>query len=154
MTTYIALEDGRVLGTSNGVFDAILEAAVEHMVGSGDRLDGLREWLLKQRCEVQGPGVGYLDLRELPPRAASELKTACIAAHGAMKNRESPAGWLPDLTLLLEMWSSLERGEPPEALTSPNWEILPFSGMGKIPAGERDENRSLARSSAARLRAP
>lgn len=70
MSTYITLEDGRVLATSNGVFDAIIERAATELERRGDSLDGLVEWLLEQRCEVQGPGVGYLDLRELSPMAA------------------------------------------------------------------------------------
>jgi hypothetical protein len=73
MTTHITLEDGRIFGTSNGVFDALLECAAKELESRPDTVNGLREWLLDQRCEVQGPGVGYLDLRELAPRASAQL---------------------------------------------------------------------------------
>src|SRR6266446_10320091 len=94
MATNITLEDGRILGTSNGVFDALLERAAKELESRTDAVDGLREWLLDQRCEVRGPGVGYLDLRELSPRASSQFKSACISAYDAMRLESSPALWL------------------------------------------------------------
>jgi hypothetical protein len=120
MVTHITLEDGRVLGTSNGVFDCLLELAAKELGRRTDAVDGLQEWLLDQRCEVCGPGVGYLDLRELSPRASSQFKGACISAYYAMRLEIRPVIWLDQLSLLVNMWISIEEGEPPEALTSPH----------------------------------
>src|SRR5262245_64161579 len=106
MTTYITLEDGRILGTSNGVFDALLECAAKELERRTDVVDGLREWLLHQRCEVKGPGVGYLDLRELSPRASSQFKSACISAYDSMRLESSSVLWLDQLSLLINMWIS------------------------------------------------
>ena len=65
MTTHITLQDGRILGTSNWAFDALLECAAKELERRKDTVGGLPEWLLDQRCIVRGPGIGYLDLREL-----------------------------------------------------------------------------------------
>jgi hypothetical protein len=104
MTTLIVLEDGRILGTSNWAFDAILECAAKQLESRSDTVDGLPEWLLDQRCVVQGPGIGYLDLRELPPRASSQFKSACISAYDAMRHDSSPVLWLDLFSLLINMW--------------------------------------------------
>jgi hypothetical protein len=136
MVTHITLEDGRVLGTSNGRFDALLERVVKELESRTDAVDGLREWLLDQRCEVRGPGVGYLDLRELSPRASSQFKSACISAYDAMRLESCPVLWLDQLSLSIDMWISIEKGEPPEALTSPHWLIAPFSGDHRGPGWE------------------
>ena len=136
MTTHITLEDGRILGTSNGVFDALLECVARELAGRTDAVDGLREWLLDQRCEVRGPGIGYLDLRELSPRASSQFESACISAYDAMRLESSPVLWLDQLSLLINMWASMERGEPPEALTSPHWLIAPPNGDRRGPGWE------------------
>ena len=136
MATNITLEDGRILGTSNGVFDALLERAAKELESRTDAVDGLREWLLDQRCEVRGPGVGYLDLRELSPRASSQFKSACISAYDAMRLDSNPVLWLDLFSLLINMWVSMEKGEPPEALTDPHWLITPWSGKRRGPGWE------------------
>jgi hypothetical protein len=136
MVTHITLEDGRILGTSNGVFDCLLERAAKELGHQTDAVDGLQEWLLDQRCEVRGPGVGYLDLRELSPQASSQFKSACISAYNAMRLESSPVIWLDQLSLLMNMWISIEKGEPPEALTSPHWLIAPWSGDRRGPGWE------------------
>jgi hypothetical protein len=133
MTTHITLEDGRVLGTSNWMFDAILECAAKELERHDDPVDGLREWLLDQKCEVQGPGVGYLDLRELCPLASSQFKAACLSAYEAMKAKAFSEPVMEQLSLLINMWRSIEKGEPPEALTSPHWRIGPSRGERRGP---------------------
>jgi hypothetical protein len=136
MTTCITLEDGRILGTSNFVFDDILERAAKELESRTDAVDGLREWLLDQRCNVRGPGVGYLNLRELSPRASSQFKSACISAYDAMRLESSPVPWLDQFAFLINMWISMEKGEPPEALTSPHWLMSPCSGDRLGPGWE------------------
>ena len=136
MTTRITLQDGRILGTSNWAFDALLECAAKELERRKDTVDGLPEWLLDQRCIERGPGVGYLDLRELSPRASSQFKSACISAYDAMRLESSPALWLDQLSLLIGMWISIKKGEPPEALTSPHWLIAPWSGDRRGPGWE------------------
>jgi hypothetical protein len=133
MTTHITLEDGRVLGTSNSRFDAILESAAKELERRNDSVDGLREWLLDRRCEVQGPGVGYLDLRELSPVASSQFKGACLSAYDAMKAQTASKPLIEELSLLIDMWKSMEKGEPPEALTSPHYLIAPCGGERRGP---------------------
>jgi len=136
MTTHITLEDGRIFGTSNGVFDAILECAAKELESHPDAVDGFREWLLDQRCEVRGPGVGYLDLRELAARASAQFKSACISAYPKMRHASSRVLWVDQFSLLINMWTSIEKGEPPEALTSPHWLITPWNGDRRGPGWE------------------
>jgi hypothetical protein len=137
MTTRITLQDGRILGTSNWAFDALLECAAKELERRKDTVDGLPEWLLDQRCIVRGPGIGYLDLRELSPRASSQFKSACISAYDAeVRLDSSPGLWLDLFSLLINMWVSMERGEPPEALTDPHWLIHPWSGKRRGPGWE------------------
>jgi hypothetical protein len=133
MSTYLTLEDGRILGTSNGTFDAIVELATSELKRRPDSLPGLAEWLLEQRCEVQGPGVGYLDLRELSPRAAREFKAAFETAYDIADLTDIPDALRAQFTLLREMWDSIARGEPPEALTSPHWSRTVASGKCRGP---------------------
>lgn len=135
MSTYITLEDGRVWGTTNGLFDTVLEAAAAEIAVRPDSLEGLAEWLLEQRCEVLGPGVGYLDLRELSPRARVEFTQAFTLAYEKLSRGVAPVALehvtalgLEHLAVLMSMWASIARGEPPEALTSPYWIIHPYGG--------------------------
>ena len=132
MSTYIRLEDGRVWGTTNGLFDAVLEAAAAEIARRADSLDGLAEWLLAQRCEVLGAGVGHLDLREMSPRACVEFKRAVISAREVL-SRDLTAVGLEHLSVLMRMWDSIAQGEPPEALTSAHWRIVPHKGTRRGP---------------------
>ena len=109
MTTRITLEDGRILGTSNWAFDALLERAAKELERRDETADGLSEWLLDQRCVVRGPGIGYLDLRKLSPRASSQFKCACISAYGVMRIDSRPVPWLDLFSLLINMWVSMKR---------------------------------------------
>ena len=123
MSTHIVLEDGRVLPVKDGGFDMILEHAAEQLQKRGDS-SGFGEWLLEQRCEVQGVGVGYLDVRELVPVAAAQFRQACTSAHTHLLNSPSELGWFSSLELLMRMWQSIDAGEPPEALTSPYHSVV------------------------------
>ena len=137
MTTHITLEDGRILGTTNGVFDAIMERAAAEIADSTESGHELHKWLLGQRCEILGPGVGYLDLRELSPRARSMFRSACVSALYAEKAAPLTKPWLVEaLVRLKEMWSSINRGDPPESLTDPNWGIAPPTDVRSGPGWE------------------
>lgn len=133
MSTHITLDDGRVLLTSNGAFGAILELAATELDRRPHSLAGFSDWLLDQRCEVKGPGVGYLDLRELAPRAAREFREAFAAGHQAGDFTATPKLLRAEFSQLLAMWESIARGEPPEALTSPHSLIAPPSGSRRGP---------------------
>lgn len=126
MTTHITLEDGRGAWLSDGAFDGILEAAADELARSSETLDGLEEWLLDQRCSAQGFGVGYLDLRELSPRASSEFRFACLEALAAVERNGSSPDWLHRrLAEFAAMWESIERGDPPESPTQAGWVFGP-----------------------------
>ena len=125
MSTHIALEDGRVLGVTNGTLDVFLELVADHLKRQPQSLTGLAEWLLDQRCEVQGPGIGYLDLRELCPGARVQIRDAFLTAHAAFLAVASTELLRSQFATLAAMWHSIARGEPPEALTSTFWLMSP-----------------------------
>jgi hypothetical protein len=133
MSTHLTLEDGRVLGTSNGAFDAILELIAAELADGRETLPGLVDWLLDQRCEVQGPGVGYLDLRELSSPAVSQIREAFLVAHAAHDMDSVSQSLRAIYGTLRAMWASIERGEAPEALTSDVYMMGPPSGRRKGP---------------------
>lgn len=127
MSTYIVLEDGRVLGLSNGAFDGILEAVAGELDRSINSQSELASWLLDQRCEVQGLGIGSLDLRELSPVACKHFRVACDRVFRDQQlNEQASPKWLQDLfRQLFDMWASIARGEPPESLTCSWIKIFP-----------------------------
>src|SRR5688572_20604712 len=86
-----------------------LESAAEELERNSSSLDGLASWLLEQRTEIQGPGVGYLDTRELSPRAAEEFQSACMAAFARLSSG-APPPWLEKFGELLAMWTSIAAG--------------------------------------------
>jgi hypothetical protein len=120
MSTLFVLADGRIWGTSNGAYDYLLELIAEVLSRDGRERD-LAEWLLAQRCEVQGPGVGYVDLRELAPTARERITTSIPSAVATAREREPAPILMESLELMLRMVESFNRGEPPEKLTSPRW---------------------------------
>ena len=132
MSTLFVLADGRIWGSSNSTYDYLLERIVE--VLSGDECErDLADWLLAQRCEVQGPGVGYVDLRELAPSVRERITAAIPSAVAMARQREHTPILMERLELLLRMVESFERGEPPETLTSPHWQLHPPSERQRGP---------------------
>jgi hypothetical protein len=124
MSTLFILADGRIWGTSNGSYDYLLELIAEVLSPDGRDRD-LADWLLAQRCEVQGPGVGHVDLRELAPRARERITAAIPNAVAIARRRKHTPILMESLELMLRMVESFERGEPPERLTSPHWRLHP-----------------------------
>jgi hypothetical protein len=128
MSTYIALQDGRVWGASNGAYDGVLEALAEQ-VGTDEYGRELAAWLLDQRCEVCGPGVGWVDLRWLTDEARTRI-VAAIPDAFRQEQRVHPGPerklYLDSFAELIRMQESIARGEPPEALTS-SWLTLDSS---------------------------
>jgi hypothetical protein len=123
MGGFIILTDGRACAPANWAYDEIVRSVAEELGAGGDDLL-LKEWLRGQLCEVLGPGMGYVDVRELTPRNRQLFRDA---ANRAFKKSElvGPIGWenpsffpawLGIFRRLLEMWDSVDRGEPPEAL--------------------------------------
>ncbi len=117
MSTTITIEDGSILGLSNGGFDWIMELAAAAL---GPEHAAMSAWLLDQRCDVRGPGVGYLDLQELSPSVCAAFRAACKLAAEDADPRIAPF-----LEQLLAMWRAADAGEPAEKHTSPNHGMRP-----------------------------
>ena len=133
MSTCIILEDGRIWGCANWQFDRLIESASQAIRGYEHCLPELSDWLLDQRCSVQGPGVGMIDMRRMSPGARQQFRTAC---EDVFENESKLDGsdwhdpsafprWLEHFRFLLRMWKSIDRGDPPEALTDPDWILHP-----------------------------
>jgi hypothetical protein len=91
MSTFITLQDGRLLLERNWVYDAILRAVAREL-RNDDEGRALAEWLLAQQCFEQGPGIGYLDLRELTPSNQPLIIESLRLALGAPARRDHLAG--------------------------------------------------------------
>ena len=141
MSTHITLEDGRTLVLSNGQFDLIIEAVAQALESGLETVPHLASWLLEQRCIILGPGIGYLDLREMSPVAKRNFRNMCHHIHSAGADSapsvkdESADLLAPLIDELVEMWASLDRGEAPEARTSPYWRVSPPLFYRKVGPG-------------------
>ena len=121
MTTTIVLDDGRVWGHQNWAFDSAIEA-IAAVIGRDPSGHELSAWLLEQRCAIQGPGIGYIDTRELTPDNRARFRAAIPVAFAEVRARggahwhdpSSFLAWVDSFERLLQMVESIARGEPPE----------------------------------------
>lgn len=133
----MTLADGRVLGLSSGAFDAIVELVAAELRDRETTLNGLPGWLLEQLCTVQGPGVGFLDLREPSPIAAKQFREAFFSAYRRIPRQQTAGPLLQKYALLVRMWECIARREPPEILASGTWKMAPSSGERRGPGWGR-----------------
>src|SRR5688572_7160386 len=66
MSAYIALPDGRSWWAANWAYDAVIRRVADEL----DRMPAggeLAAWLRGQTCDELGPGLGFVDVRELSP---------------------------------------------------------------------------------------
>lgn len=124
MGGFIILEDGRGCAPASWAYDAIVRSVVDELVRT-DEERRLGQWLQEQLCEVLGPGMGFVDVRELSPLNRRIFREACQRAFLTEESKGS-AGWfdpsafpvwLERFRKLIKMWESIDRGEPPAALT-------------------------------------
>jgi hypothetical protein len=140
MSTLFVLSDGRIWGCTNGEHDLLVELVAETILKE-EKDAALSDWLLAQRCQVQGPGVGYVDLRELTLKVQEQIVAAIPKAVVLARVRGPAPGvdpsrfasFIEHLELLNQMVESMKRGEPPEALTASWWKLHPPTGERKGP---------------------
>ena len=142
MSTLITLPDGRSWWAANWAYDAVIRRIADQL----ERLpyEGeLASWLRRQTCEEMGPGIGYVDVRELTPRnqllfrqaAQQAFRHAILEGAVGWHDPSFFAGWLQGFRRLLRMWKAVDRGEPPGMLgDSP--ERLEPSGLRSGPGWE------------------
>ena len=135
MAGFIVLQDGRAYAAANWAYDVLIESVSAALRGSG-RNAALADWLMAQRSEVQGSGLGHVDLRELTdanrqllleiiPQAYQEAKTVRPAA---FKNSAYYEGWLDRFADLVKMIACVQKGEPPEQFNPHMKGLLPAKG--------------------------
>jgi hypothetical protein len=127
MAGFIFLDDGRGFAPNSSAYDGVITSIVEELTQSEEERQ-LAAWLREQLCEVRGLGMGCVDVRELTVPNQNLFRRAAERAL-ARKQRDGPVGWydpsyfpawLNRFERLIQMWQSIDRGEPPSALSDLN----------------------------------
>ena len=118
----------------------------------------LAQWLLEQRSVICGPGMGYVDVRELTPQneklfiqgCRQGFKLACKKAEEHSKfeqksiareelyNSMTMAWIIEPFALLLLMIDAMEQGEPPMALNPHMRDIIKPTGEKRGPGWKKE----------------
>jgi hypothetical protein len=125
VSTFFTLEDGRAWLSSNGAYDGIIEAIAEVLRAADEQ--ELASWLLDQRCVVQGPGVGTLDLRELTIDNRQRILDSLPKALALSKERTPTQLWVAEFERLLMMVKD------PTLLDKNVRGIIPYDGTKSGP---------------------
>lgn len=144
MGGFIVLEDGRAYAANNWSYDAVVERIARSLPGTTDGR-ALSDWLMDQRCAVQGAGLGSVDCRELSP-GDQRLFLEAVERAVVTAEEEGPGGWcdpsffpgwLERFHDLIKMIESMRRGDPPEAFNPHMRGVIPPSGERAGPGWDR-----------------
>lgn len=135
MSGFITLNDGRTWTASNSAFDAVI-SMIAASIRKRERGKELADWLLTQRSEILGPGMGSLDLRELTTLNQEYVLQAIEEVCGSNPLADELTHWPNWMLLLGAMVRSYRAGEPPEALNPQMRGILPPTGLRSGPGWE------------------
>src|SRR5690606_14909818 len=100
-------------------YDAVIRSISEELTQTDDQR-ARANWFDEQTCEVHGPWLGFVDLRELTPRNQQLLRQAAQLAF-RKELRAGPdgwfdpaffPGWIGNFRRFLRMWKAIDRGEP------------------------------------------
>jgi hypothetical protein len=113
---HITLDDGRILSRSSIGVSGAIQLVAEHLP---DGFHNFRKWLVD--VSRRSNGFASIDLRGLPEPERRVFHAGVHAAYEqtiAAASVVGPQSWaLTCLAALRAMLLSIERGEPPEALT-------------------------------------
>ena len=117
MAGFIILQDGRAWAPSSAAYDALIDALAEVLTGpDGDR--ALASWLAERTCRKLGPGMGYVDVRDLTACHRELLYRAIRSIPTRAKLTAST--WSESMRAryqrLRDLLDSMERGEPADTL--------------------------------------
>lgn len=140
VSAFFILSDGRAWSRANWAYDSVLDA-IAAILTRDESGRALASWLLEQRCQVQGPGVGTVDMRELTDENQRRIVLAVPQALEMARTRgpthwHDPSffpQWLGSFEVLVQMLESVQRGEPPEALNPHLRGVVPPSGTRSGP---------------------
>lgn len=110
MSACIHLPDGKYWWAANWAYDAAVHAIADVLASSPGGAD-LATLLRSRTCDVQGPGLGNIDLTLLSPDDLARFRSAARSALGKMRGEGSmewhnPAafpGWLQHFESLVAM---------------------------------------------------
>lgn len=91
MSGFIVLHNGRTWSAASWAYDAVIESIAEVLLDEMNE-EELSQYLKNQTCAIQGPGMGRVDLRELPVTGA-EAFTAAIPLAIAKERNRSGSNW-------------------------------------------------------------
>jgi hypothetical protein len=137
---FIILSDGRAYAASNWAYDGTVEAIVETLPDTQEgRL--LADWLLNQRCSVQGPGMGTVDVRELTPRNKELFLRAVEDAYCIQKGKgpvewyspEAWPSWIGWFSDLVKMTECIKNGDLPNQFNPHMTDVIPPTGRKNGP---------------------
>ena len=115
MTASITIEDGQDWWAANWAYDAVVEQIAKQLFADPSQRE-FAAWLRERTCEINGPGVGYVDVRELAPADRLAFREAAKRAYKEALNT-GPAGWFDPLAFpgwlasferLLQMWEAID----------------------------------------------
>jgi hypothetical protein len=139
--SFIILIDGRAYSAASWAYDGTVRAIAECLPASPEG-QALTDWLLNQQCEVQGPGLGIVDFRELTQANQILLARAIEDAFAAQKAKgpldwsqpEFWDGWITRFAKLVDMIHSVRRGETVDENTSDmKGYLIPATGKKSGP---------------------
>lgn len=146
MGGFIILDDGRAWAATNWAYDAAIRYIAEALPDS-ERARELSEWLLQQTSEVQGMGLGSIDIREL----TAENRTLFVEAIRRATRRIEERGaegwndpsyfpvWKERFEVLLKLIESVEKGEPATIYNPHMRDIIPATGKQAGPGWDDPE---------------
>jgi len=142
MSAFIALDDGRSWWAANWAYDSLIEKVVDQLNGT-DAERELADWLRERTCRVNGPGLGFVDVRELTAQnrllfrlaAQRAFRSAVLSGSVGWHEPTFFPDWLARFRQLLRMWKAIDRGEPPEQLNDSH-ECMKPSGKKNGPGWE------------------
>lgn len=140
MAGFIVFNDGRAWASANWAYDAAIRTIAQALPNTRDGNE-LAEWLLQQTSEIQGMGLGSVDLREL----TVQNQTLFIQAiRQAVINLKTETGnewhdptafqcWREYFGVLLQLIESIERGEPALRFNPHMNDVIPPTGNKSGP---------------------
>lgn len=135
MAGFIVLNDGRAWASANWAYDAAIRTIARALPNTQDG-QTLAAWLLEQTSEVQGMGLGAVDLRELTPQNQTLFIQAVRQAVMALQTQDGNdwhdptafVSWREYFEILPQLIESIERGEPASMFNPHMKEIIPPTG--------------------------
>lgn len=144
MAGFIVFNDGRAWAAANWAYDAAIRYIAQALPTTSNGQE-LANWLIQQTTQVQGQGLGAIDLRELTQNNQLLLLEAIRKAAKNLKTHDGKewsdpsafTSWKMYFEILSKLMDSIERGESPFAYNPHMNDIIPPTGNKSGPGWEK-----------------